>query len=101
MSDFLSAYSIQNWLESCPQAESAMVTRVLAEHAMIRADFSELEGSGLGLNELSDLGQSLQRHVRFEERTLFPQIQRSMGEAALTTLAERVRAAGSAGGGPR
>ena len=92
---------LPGWMDSCSQADAAMVTRVLAEHALIRADFSEYERFGLGMTGLAELGQSLQRHIRFEERILFPQIERSMGEAELTTLAERVRAAGSTGGAAR
>ena len=89
------------WQRACPDADMGMVTRVLAEHAMIRAGFNELESVGLAVSDVTGLGLTLQRHVRFEERVLFPAIEESMGEPALGQLAEEIEAAESTGCGAR
>src|SRR5690348_10300532 len=47
------------WQRACPEADMRMITRVLAEHAMIRASFNELESVGLGVTDLTDLGLTL------------------------------------------
>jgi hemerythrin-like domain-containing protein len=85
------------WQRACSDADMGIVTRVLAEHAIIRASFNELESVGLGSTDLADLGLTLQRHVRFEERVLFPAIEESLNPVELDHLAERIRAAESAG----
>jgi hemerythrin-like domain-containing protein len=70
--------------------EPAMV-RMLAEHAIIRARIGDLARA---LEEkqdveplLSELGQRLHDHVRFEEEELFPRVERILGEAGLAEIA--------------
>lgn len=53
-------------------ADSELVTRTLDEHAQLRR--LALDGS-TGL-ELHELGSLLEAHIRFEERVLFPSLER-------------------------
>ena len=64
------------------------VDRVLAEHADIRRRAAELSHDAQpALDDLHSLGDLLARHIRYEERVLFPLIESSLNEARLTALA--------------
>lgn len=69
------------------EADEAMVMRTLTDHLHIRARAVQLADGGLSLPALHDLGQRLHDHVRFEERELFPQIERSLNPEQLDRLA--------------
>jgi hemerythrin HHE cation binding domain-containing protein len=69
---------------------AAAADRVRTEHADLRARIATVAG----LDAAHDLGRRLHDHVRFEERTLFPALERRLGEAELERLGERLAAAG-------
>lgn len=77
------------------------VARMLADHLEIRRRFVRIESGGIDLDELKDLAGFLRDHVRFEERELFPRIEREMAADELTVLAAAIEEAeDEAFGGP-
>jgi hemerythrin-like domain-containing protein len=72
------------------------VNRVLAEHAEIRRRAADLsDEAALPGDDLRSLGSLLERHIRYEERVLFPLIERSLDDAQLTTLGDAFARAAS------
>ena len=74
----------------------ALAARVAAEHLEIRASARRLAATGPAPDELRELGDLLERHVRFEERELFPLIEGSLDEAATHDLGLEIAAAEAA-----
>jgi hemerythrin-like domain-containing protein len=81
------------WAAADPEADLAMVARVLSEHVELRAAGRRLRARGLSLAELHGLGELLDAHVRFEERELFPLIERRLDGASLRRLGAEIAAA--------
>lgn len=67
-----------------------LIARVLTEHVAIRRGALELAG-GAPLATLQALGRELERHVRREERELFPLIEGALPEEELVRLGARLR----------
>ena len=64
---------------------------MLTEHVDLRRRALELEmGERADLDQLHELGQRLERHIRHEERVLFPKIEAAMPEDELSDLAEAI-----------
>jgi hemerythrin-like domain-containing protein len=82
------------WAEHGPHDDPA-VARVLTDHVAIRRDALRLRRGELGVDGLHALGEMLDRHVRFEERELFPLIERTLDEEAQAELTAAVLAAES------
>jgi iron-sulfur cluster repair protein YtfE (RIC family) len=71
------------------------VVRTLLEHVLIRAKVSELrDRAEPSASELKLLGTWLERHVRLEERVLFPLIEQALPDDAVRELAEALGASG-------
>lgn len=67
------------------------VIRLLDEHAELRRRSAALVAAGdAGDADLRAAGDLLTRHVRFEERVLFPRIEGLAGERRLAELAPRL-----------
>jgi hemerythrin-like domain-containing protein len=66
------------------------VVRTLLDHILIRRDAAEL-AAGARPALLHELGARLAEHVRLEENELFPLVERTVPEPALTALGERLR----------
>jgi hemerythrin-like domain-containing protein len=70
--------------------EDAEVMRMLADHAEIRAHVArlgELLAAGAPVEaEIVVLGRRLNDHVRLEENTIFPRIERALGEGELSAI---------------
>jgi hypothetical protein len=76
------------WID--PEAEC--VVRMLVDHVRIRAAAQRLEHeAGPTLDELHHLGSALERHVRLEEREVFPLIEAAMPELEAERLVELVK----------
>ena len=71
---------------SAPESHS-MIADLLEEHEQIRNRVGELEGNKVLSKLLFDLGDLLERHIRREERELFPLFENHVGEAD----AERIK----------
>ena len=88
------------WVAATPDADRALAARVIAEHLELRAAARRLRaGESLAVTELHEIGALLERHVRFEERELFPVIERDLDPEALAALGAEVERA-EAGGRP-
>jgi hemerythrin-like domain-containing protein len=74
-------------------ADTAVVARVLIEHAEIRLRVLRLQGQAVSAAALKELGELLAGHVRLEERKLFPAIEESLDDRQLRRLAADVAAA--------
>lgn len=60
------------------EAENELVTRALADHRRLKRLFTD---EGDIKNTLSKIEEALDSHIRFEERILFPEIQKVATEA--------------------
>jgi hemerythrin-like domain-containing protein len=72
-------------------AAAAMVARALEEHAAIRALVARF-AEGAGETILRDFGELLERHIRFEERELFPAIEAELDEETLAAMGRALAA---------
>lgn len=87
------AVVLPGWLAADPDAEAGDAHRVLAEHLEIRAAALRIRDGEPTVEELRALGGLLERHVRFEERELFPRIERRLDGDALHALGAAIAAA--------
>lgn len=75
------------------------VARMLIDHARIRAAAARLEDDvNPPVETLHELGSMLERHVRLEEREVFPLIEAALPPAAAERLVDAVLAAERGGG---
>lgn len=85
---------IPPYLEAGGSAE--LVERLRREHAEIREHaqhvLSRIDGPGACGGCLARMGELLHDHVRFEERELFPEIERVLSPAELRAIGERLAA---------
>jgi hemerythrin-like domain-containing protein len=82
---------LPRWAE-LGEVDREAAARLAAEHLSIRTHALELQ-SEPNLESVRALGEELDAHVRFEERELFPAIERDLGEEELAVLARAVAAA--------
>lgn len=66
------------------------VARMLSDHLAIRRGAASLGADEASPAEIVELAELLRAHVRFEERELFPRIEREMDPDALEKLAARL-----------
>ena len=69
--------------------EAACVVRMLVDHIRIREQAQRLERE-VSVDSLHALGTALERHVRLEEREVFPLIEESLPPEAADALVEAV-----------
>jgi hemerythrin-like domain-containing protein len=74
--------------------DHALIVRTLTEHVALRRAVRELERAEVGSQEAlaRDIGQSLDDHIRFEERILFPAIEAALGGPSLVELGRELLA---------
>jgi hemerythrin-like domain-containing protein len=87
------AVLLPGWIEADPSADHELAARVASEHLAIRVEARRLERGELPLEALRALGDALERHVRFEERELFPLIEASLEVEELERLGAEIAAA--------
>jgi hemerythrin-like domain-containing protein len=79
-------------------ADHPAVVRVLVDHVELRRRAAALpRGSSAPLKQVRKLGQRLGDHIRYEERVLFPLVERALPQAELTQLAAALQQADRAG----
>jgi hemerythrin-like domain-containing protein len=70
------------------------LVEMIEDHARIRGLVMQLSDEAIGgnvrLETLHEIGERLEAHIRLEERVVFPLIEESLSEAALTELAARL-----------
>ena len=64
-------------------ANHELIKRALAEHRRLKRLFTETEND---IKTLSKIEEELEQHIRFEERILFPEIQKAATEAQLLQI---------------
>lgn len=64
-------------------ANHELTKRALAEHKRLKRLFTETEND---IKTLSKIEEELEQHIRFEERILFPEIQKAATEAQLLQI---------------
>jgi hemerythrin-like domain-containing protein len=81
------------WIEGDSDAEAELAARLASEHLALRAAARRVERGTVGLDELRELGGLLERHVRFEERVLFPLIESRLDAEATARAGREIAAA--------
>ena len=84
------------WIASDPGADRALAERVAAEHLGLRAAARQLRERDLDAGGIRAVGELLERHVRFEERELFPLIEAGLGAQRLAELGAEIESAEAA-----
>lgn len=84
---------LPGWIAADPDADPAMAIRVQTEHLEMRAGARALRAGAASVVELHQLGELLERHVRFEERELFPLIEAGLDTEAMTGLGAEIEGA--------
>lgn len=84
---------LPGWSDLAGDPDPQPVARVATEHLAIRVGARRAAAGALGAEELVALGELLERHVRFEERELFPLIEGSLAAEPLAALGAEVERA--------
>jgi hemerythrin-like domain-containing protein len=84
---------LPGWIASDPNADPEMAVRILSEHLDIRVWAARLRSDAYSTEDLNELGGLLDRHIRFEERELFPQIESGLDAEALAALGSALNGA--------
>ncbi|MBA6151233.1 hemerythrin domain-containing protein [Gelidibacter maritimus] len=66
-------------------ADHELIKRALAEHRRLKRLFNDEKDIEKSLHKIEE---ELEQHIRFEERILFPEIQKTATEAQLALIAE-------------
>ena len=77
---------------SLPDGE-ALRERLLREHAALRKRGAPVAAGQAPVDDLHRLGEALEAHVRFEERELFPLLERELSDADLAEVGKSLAAA--------
>jgi hemerythrin-like domain-containing protein len=83
---------LPGWALHC-HVDRVAVARMLEEHLAIRRAALRAAGAEASLEELGELGRLLDDHVRFEERELFPMVERALEPDDLARLAVAIERA--------
>ena len=84
------------WIAHDPTADVEWANRVITEHLELRAAGCALRADKPTVEALRELGEKLESHVRFEERELFPRIERGLDADSLQELARQMALQGHA-----
>jgi hemerythrin-like domain-containing protein len=80
------------------EVEEPAVVRVLTEHLDLRRRAKDLDANERPeIDQLHELGKRLERHIRHEERVLFPRIEAAIPEVELSDLAQAIERAERSG----
>ena len=62
---------------------NALVKKALSQHRRLRRLFKDIDNKTISLNKIEE---ELDKHIRFEERILFPEIQKTATESQLLDI---------------
>ena len=62
---------------------NALVKKALSQHRRLRRLFKDIDNKTISLNKIEE---ELDKHIRFEERVLFPEIQKTAMESQLLDI---------------
>jgi hemerythrin-like domain-containing protein len=69
-----------------------LIERMQAEHKNMKAVFDVLKIEGSNLREgLAAIGKMLNDHIRFEEKELFPMIEKTLSESELDEIGKKLK----------
>jgi iron-sulfur cluster repair protein YtfE (RIC family) len=75
-------------------ADHEAIVRVLVEHVDLRRSAAQLAADAAATpQQLRELGERLERHIRHEERVLFPLIEEKLSEMEIERLASALESA--------
>ncbi len=66
------------------------ITEIISEHRKMESLVRDLEKTNQLENVLDEFGQLLEKHIRKEERELFVEIEKSLSEEELVSIADRL-----------
>lgn len=69
------------------KVDTETITNMLVEHVLIRSKMQQLLEKELSVEEMQGLGTLLEKHIREEERVIFPMIEQALPEEELCKLA--------------
>ena len=76
------------------EVDESAIARVLDEHVDLRRRGQDVQaGADPDLGALRELGERLERHIRFEERVLFPMIEEALPQEELDRLGAAIERA--------
>ena len=75
------------------QELDSLVDDLLADHRLLREDFTQSQGARMGANDLRTFAQRLSAHIRKEERQLFERLQGFLSREELATLGKNLEEA--------
>ena len=81
---------LPGWAAADADADHQLAARLAAEHLEIRIWARRLERGVVAVEELRELGELLERHVRFEERELFPVIEAGLDADAISRVGAEI-----------
>ena len=79
------------------ESDEPAIVRVLTDHVELRRGQDLQAGADPDLGALRELGERLERHIRFEERELFPMIEKALPPDELERLAAAIERAEAGG----
>jgi hemerythrin-like domain-containing protein len=74
------------------ELKDSLCDQAISEHRNLRHLVKAMNGTGsIRPEEINFLADSLDKHIRFEERTLFPHIENSLPDAVLIAIGNRLQ----------
>ncbi len=70
--------------------DETLTRRLLNEHFALRSYINSLETGYANKETISDFADLLEEHIRFEERTYFPEAEMVLSEEALITIGDQL-----------
>ena len=70
--------------------DETLTRRLLNEHFALRSYIGSLENGYANKETISDFADLLEDHIRFEERTYFPEAEKVLSEGALKIIGEQL-----------
>lgn len=73
-----------------PLSENDLIKKMCADHVKIRELYNSIKAADNPGASLVTLGEHLENHIRFEERILFPMIEKTLSEEKLLEICSMI-----------